>query len=74
MLSVERGWHNFREVDRVVYDPAKVTVAQMEQWLKEANTYVETVPESSASEPPKENKDEGKGDGARTNAAQCPRR
>jgi len=43
IISVEKGWQGFREVDRVVYDPKKVTVEQMEQWLKQAGTYVKTL-------------------------------
>lgn len=43
VLEVERGWHGLREVDRVLYDPRRVDVSQMEQWLKEADTYVSTI-------------------------------
>jgi hypothetical protein len=32
------------EVDRVGYDPKKVTVRQMETWLQETGTYIRTVP------------------------------
>jgi hypothetical protein len=30
VLSVEKGWRGASEVNRVVYDPEKVTVEQME--------------------------------------------
>lgn len=43
VISVEPGWRNFREVDRVVYDPAIISVGQMEQLLRQADTYVSTV-------------------------------
>lgn len=43
VLRVERGWHGWNEVDRVLYDPRQVSVSQMEQWLKEAGTYEETI-------------------------------
>jgi len=43
VLAVERGWRGFHEVDRVLYDPQQVTVEQMEEWLKEADTYVRTI-------------------------------
>jgi hypothetical protein len=42
VISVEKGWHGGREVDRVVYDPAKVTVPAMEERLKGAGTYIGT--------------------------------
>lgn len=32
------------EVNRVRYDSGKVTVEEMEVWLKEAGTYIRTVP------------------------------
>ena len=41
--SVESGWHKFREVNRVVYDPKKTTLQQMERWLKDTGTYIDTV-------------------------------
>ena len=43
VFSVEPGWRNFREVDRVVYDPAVISIGQMEQLLRQADTYVATV-------------------------------
>ena len=43
VISVEPGWRDFREVDRVVYDPEKISVEQMEQLLRQADTYVSTV-------------------------------
>jgi hypothetical protein len=43
IISVERGWSGAREVDRVVYNPQAVTLWQLENWLKEADTYVSTL-------------------------------
>jgi len=40
VISVEKGWQGFHEVNRVVYDPKKVTVEQMEEWLRQAGTYI----------------------------------
>jgi len=45
VISVKRGWRGFREVDRVVYDPQQVNRGQLENWLREADTYVETIAE-----------------------------
>jgi len=39
VLSVEKGWRRFKEVNRVVYDPAKITIEQMEKRLRDAGTY-----------------------------------
>ncbi len=35
--------HGRREVDRVVYDPDKVTLEQLEQWLRDADTFIRTL-------------------------------
>jgi hypothetical protein len=43
VISVKRDWRGFREVDRVVFDPEQVSPEQLENWLREADTYVETV-------------------------------
>jgi len=47
VIAVKRGWHNFREVDRVKYDPQKVSREQLENWLRDADTYVDTVREGT---------------------------
>jgi hypothetical protein len=54
VVSVERGWSGAREVDRVVYDPQQVTLGQLENWLKEAVTYVSTLASSMTAKPAKE--------------------
>ncbi len=43
VISVERGWSGAREVDRIVFNPATVSLEQLEAWLKEADTYVSTL-------------------------------
>jgi len=43
VLEVQRGWHGFREVDRVRYDPQQVRREQLEDWLRQAGTYVRTL-------------------------------
>ena len=45
VLAVEKGWQGFREVDRVRYDPQQVKVEQMEEWLKQAETWRATLRE-----------------------------
>lgn len=54
VLSVERGWSGAREVDRVIYNPRQVTVRQLENWLRLADTYVSTLETSINTEPAKE--------------------
>ncbi len=54
VVSVERGWSGAREIDRVVYDPQVVSVMQLENWLKEADTYISTLETSMSKEPAKE--------------------
>jgi peptide methionine sulfoxide reductase MsrA len=49
VVSVERGTSGARELDRVVYDPEQVSLGQLENWLKAADTYVGTL-ESTTSE------------------------
>ena len=46
VIGVERGWRGFREVDRVEYDPQLVSREQLEDWLRKADTYVETIEET----------------------------
>lgn len=43
IISVTPGWSGPREVDRVVFDPEKITVEQMEELLRQAGTYRETA-------------------------------
>lgn len=43
VVSVEKGWRRFKEVNRVVYDPSKINIAQMEQLLRDAGTYRATI-------------------------------
>jgi hypothetical protein len=41
--KVEKGFSNFKEINAVYYDPAKITVEEMEEALKKAQTYRGTV-------------------------------
>lgn len=43
VLSVAPGWSGPREVDRVVFDSDKITVKQMQEILRQAGTYRETI-------------------------------
>lgn len=36
---VEKGWKNFKEINRVFYDPEVITLEEMEEALKDAGTY-----------------------------------
>ena len=51
VFSVEPGWSGAREVDRVIFNPQQVSVNQLENWLKEANTYVSTLEVFMSTEP-----------------------
>ena len=54
VLSVQRGWSGTKEVDRVVYNPEEVTLMQLEDWLKEADTYISTLEHTLPAMPQKE--------------------
>lgn len=43
MKRVEKGFHYFKEINTVYYDPAIITVEEMEMVLKKAGTYIGTV-------------------------------
>lgn len=47
VISVVKGWHGGREINRVLFDPQKASVESMESWLKNAGTYIETEPNLS---------------------------
>ena len=48
IIAVKRGWRGFKEINTVTYDPSRVTVPQIEGWLKDADTYVRTLPAENA--------------------------
>ena len=54
VIEVKRGWSGVREVDRVVYDPQLVSLMQLENWLREADTYISTLEHSPGTEAMKE--------------------
>ncbi len=43
VLRIEKGFRSFREIDTVYYDPTVITVEKMENTLKQAGTYRETI-------------------------------
>jgi hypothetical protein len=43
VVEVENGFHNLKEVNRVIYDTNRITVEEMEAALKKAGTYIGTV-------------------------------
>ena len=52
VLQVHKGWqqdkwNHFQEINRVEYDPQRVSVEQLESWLKEARTWRATLPEAN---------------------------
>jgi hypothetical protein len=40
---VEKGFRYFKEINTVYYDPAAITIEEMEVVLKKAGTYLGTV-------------------------------
>jgi copper chaperone CopZ len=43
IMKIETGFHYIHETDTVYFDPAKITIEEMEAALKKAGTYVETL-------------------------------
>jgi len=43
VIAVRKGWEDFNEVDRVLFDPEVISVPEMEKLLKEAGTYRKTI-------------------------------
>lgn len=48
VVSVEKGWQNMREVNRVVYDPEKTDLRELENNLKKSGTYIDTIAPKAA--------------------------
>ena len=40
--KIEKGFHNFKEINTVYYDPSQISVPEMQQILKKAGTYIGT--------------------------------
>jgi len=40
---VEKGFHNFKEINTVYYNPTVITIKEMEAALKKAGTYRGTL-------------------------------
>ncbi len=43
VIRIEKGFRSFREIDTVYYDSTVITVEKMENTLKQAGTYRETI-------------------------------
>jgi hypothetical protein len=41
--KIEKGFQKFKEINTVYYDPSLITIAEMEQILKKAGTYIGTA-------------------------------
>ena len=41
--KVTRGWRGSMEINRVSYDPAEISIEDMEKVLEKAGTYRETI-------------------------------
>ena len=39
VTRVEKGFHRFKEINTVFYDPGLITIRKMEKILKKAGTY-----------------------------------
>lgn len=53
-MRVERGLQGFQEVNRVVFDPGRVSVVQMAGWLQEAGTFIGILKWPGSSARPKD--------------------
>jgi hypothetical protein len=40
---IDKGFHNSREIDIVYYEPSTITIEEMEDALRKADTYLGTV-------------------------------
>ncbi|MBU0676101.1 MAG: hypothetical protein KJ950_15800 [Proteobacteria bacterium] len=43
MLTVKSGWQRMHEVNRVVFDPQRITVEQIIGRLQQEGTYIKTL-------------------------------
>jgi len=43
LKGVEKGYRYFEEINTVYYDPAIITIEEMEMALKKAGTYIRTI-------------------------------
>ena len=41
--KVETGWHGIFEVNRIYYDPSKITIDEMVKVLKKAKTFIKVI-------------------------------
>jgi len=47
IVRVDKGMRNYGEINTVVFDPEKIQMNEMEEALKNAQTYIRTVPPNS---------------------------
>ncbi|MGB3209488.1 MAG: hypothetical protein WBB19_02165 [Desulforhopalus sp.] len=45
IITVEKGWQNLKEINRVVYDPATTDLMEIERVLQQSGTYRDTLPQ-----------------------------
>ena len=43
IMRIEKGFHNFKEINSVYYEASTITIKEMEEALKKAGTYRGTV-------------------------------
>jgi hypothetical protein len=41
--KIEKGFHNFKEINTVYYNPSLITVDEMERALQKAGTFIGTA-------------------------------
>lgn len=42
-MRVDKGWRDRREINTVVFDPGEIRIEEMEEALKKAETYIDTI-------------------------------
>jgi hypothetical protein len=47
---IEKGFHNFKEINTVYYDASTITIKEMEEALKKAGTYQGTLKQDNNGE------------------------
>ncbi len=53
-ISVDPVWSSAREGDRVIFNSEGISITQLENWLKEADTYISPLETSIIKDPAKE--------------------
>ena len=47
---IDKGFHNFKEINTVYYDASTITIEEMEEALRKAGTYVGTLKQDDTGE------------------------